>query len=316
MIYVEMHGRLGNQLFQYAAARSLQNRTNQKICISFNKVIGANTEGNVGWQNSLIDFKTKQYEIYENKKNIFSELNFFKKIICVLYAISYKPFMKNLNKWFKYQKKWCPLLDKMGIRWLANGYYNFSNDNAKDFLLNGAFEDPNYFDDIRDYLLQEITPIHKELSANEELYYKINNTNSICVSLRHFQLTGTQRNLYDVCSKEYYKKAIEIMKSKIDNPHFVFFSDDIEWINSVVDTTGLSYSIETPNNPLWEKLRLMYSCKHFVIPNSTFAWWAQYLGRNENKIVISPAKWFNDEFESPLISKKWIKIDYAGQVVE
>lgn len=315
MIYVEMHGRLGNQLFQYAASRSLQKINNQELCINFNKVIGANTEGNVGWENSLVDFNTVNYQVYNKQRDIFRELSWYKQIICIVYALSYKPFMNNFSKWYKYQKKCGPFLDKEGIRWIANGYYSFINNNNKDYLFNGAFESPEYFENVHDELLDEITPKYKELESNNELYEIIRNTNSVCVSLRHFQLSSSQSDLYDVCSKEYYKKAIETMKEKVKDPHFIFFSDDISWIKSVVDMSGLSYSIETQNNPLWEKLRLMYTCKHFIIPNSTFAWWAQYLGRFEGKIVIGPSRWFNNSFDSPLVQDGWILIDKAGKII-
>jgi len=40
MIKVQMHGRLGNQLFQYAYARKIQIETGQKICICFCKIEG------------------------------------------------------------------------------------------------------------------------------------------------------------------------------------------------------------------------------------------------------------------------------------
>lgn len=316
MIYVEMHGRLGNQLFQYAASRSLQKKNNQELCLSFNKVIGANTESNFGWEDSLVDFNTIKYKVYKNKTDVFKELSWYKRIICVIYAISYKPFMCEFKKWYEYQKKWCPFLDRKGIRWIANGYYRFVNDNERDYLFNGSFEAPEYFSDIREELIKEITPKYDELELNSDLYRIIRSTNSVCVSLRHFQLSGFQSNLYNVCSKEYYKKAIETMLRIVKEPYFIFFSDDIEWIQDVIDLSGLSYSIETPNNPLWEKLRLMYTCKHFIIPNSTFAWWAQYLGRYDNKVVIGPEKWFNSSFDSPLVQDSWIRIDKSGKVID
>lgn len=316
MIYVEMHGRLGNQLFQYAAARRIQLETNKNIVMNFKKVTGVNSEGNTGWEDSLKDFCVYDYVSTKDCNNLFENLSVTKRILCVIYAFSYKPFMKNIDRWYNYQRKWCPFLDKLGIRWIANGYYDFKHNEIEDILLNGSFEAPQYFDSIRDILVEEIQPKYERLEQNEELYSIIENTNSVCVSLRHFQLHGHQKNLYDVCSQEYYNSAIEYIKQKVENPHFIFFSDDIDWIKTVVDVSNLSYSLETLNNPLWEKLRLMYSCKHFIIPNSTFAWWAQYLGRHKEKIVISPAIWFNDDFKSPLISPSWIKIDVDGKVIE
>ena len=71
---------------------------------------------------------------------------------------------------------------------------------------------------------------------------------------------------------------------------------------------GGTYNIADGTDPVWEKLRLMSACKHFVVSNSTFSWWTQYLSKSENKIVVSPSRWFNNDYESPLIGKDWIKI--------
>ena len=89
---------------------------------------------------------------------------------------------------------------------------------------------------------------------------------------------------------------------------FFLFSDDVEWVKENI-YTGCETYCEDGTDPVWEKLRMMSSCKHFIISNSTFSWWAQYLSTYKNKIVISPCRWFNNDFESPLIEDDFIKIE-------
>ena len=117
-------------------------------------------------------------------------------------------------------------------------------------------------------------------------------TNSVCVHIRRGDYTYLKN--YQVCSIAYYLKAMEIMKGKIKEPKFYIFSDDIEWVKKNIDF-DVDVTYIDKNNTSYEELRLMYSCKHFIISNSSFSWWAQYLSTNKNKVVISPNIWYQNK---------------------
>jgi len=222
-----------------------------------------------------------------------------------IYYLSYLRKKGDRRQMINYQKKWCFLLDKFGIRWLANDYYPFKH-NRRNLLLNGGFESEKYFSDIRNVLLNEIVPKHELLETNKELFDIICRNNSVCISIRSFhEVSGdNKKSFYQICNKEYFDMAVRYMKEHLKNPVFIVFSDNIQWAEQEFDFIGCKVIYESDGNPVWEKLRLMYSCKHFIISNSTFSWWAQYLGTNAEKMVIAPCKWRDDKPD--LIMDNWI----------
>ena len=53
----------------------------------------------------------------------------------------------------------------------------------------------------------------------------------------------------------------------------------------------------------------MKSCKHFIMSNSTYSWWAQFLGTDVDKIVIAPDKWcLTDDMSVSVYMPEWILI--------
>lgn len=310
MINVEMHGRLGNQLFQYAAARSLQEKVKQPLFFSFRTVEGENDkEGKSGWEDSLKKFKVKEYgTYYGNKSILFLNTSFMQKIIGLLYYFSYKPILLKSEFEFEtlylHQKKWQRLLNKFGIQWLKQGYYNYETVyKHKTYVLNGGFESKRYFDDIKDLLRLEIVPIQELTSKDEELIKVLQSTNSVCISIRHFKLSDKKReNIYNVCTTNYYKTAINEIKKMVENPIFYICSDDQEWVRENFEFNDCKIIYENSENDVAVKLYLMTKCRNFIISNSTFSWWAQYLGDYAKKIVISPSKWYNSDFQSDLLN--------------
>ena len=142
------------------------------------------------------------------------------------------------------------------------------------FYYSGVIEKTLYFDKIIVTLFIEFTPKEPPLAGNKPLYDSIKQTNSVRVYVRRGDYLSPEhiKDFY-VCDETYFQRAIEVAKNTIENPTLFFFSDDIEWVKEHIKSDLPSY-YESGNSPAWEIMRLMYSCKHFIISNSTYAWWA------------------------------------------
>ena len=163
---------------------------------------------------------------------------------------------------------------------------------SRNILCSAYFEAYEYFNDIRNILLDEFTPKYNLLPRNEKLFGEINNSESVCVSIRRGDFL--QLDNFNVCNEQYFITAMKAIRAEIPDCKFFVFSDDIEDVKKNFHFP-FDVTYEKGDDPVWEKLRLMYSCKHFIISNSTFSWWAQYLSRNNNKIVYAPTPWHRGE---------------------
>lgn len=312
MIYIEMYGRLGNQFFRYAAARAIQLKyyPNEKLIFNFQQINDLYKKDPT-FYNVLNDFHVADYEIYQkNGKVLKNETNFFQKIVCALYYQGLKRIKTvDMTEQVLYERKWLPILNRAGIYWFRTGFCQIEKSNFKNKFLSGGFESPDYFESIRETLLKEFQPKHHLLEKNSSFYNKIKNTNSVCLTVRRgdFETNKKIKALHSVCDQEYFLRAIDITKKKVQNPVFFLFSDDVEWVKENIHT-GCETYCEDGTDPVWEKIRLMSACKHFIISNSTFSWWCQWLSTYKDKIVVSPSHWFNNDYDSPLISKNWIQI--------
>ena len=90
---------------------------------------------------------------------------------------------------------------------------------------------------------------------------------------------------------------MDYIQKKHANCNAIIFSDDIEWVKKNMKFSCPATYVEL-DVPDYETLRLMYMCKHFVMSNSSFSWWAQYLSENPEKIVIAPEYWLPENKEN------------------
>ena len=104
----------------------------------------------------------------------------------------------------------------------------------------------------------------------------------------------------------YYYEALIHLRTQSSVTDVEVYSDDPDWVKENFKIDGFTIKIVTPGEPLSD-LKKMAKCSYFVIANSTYSWWAAYLSQADNKIVIAPKKWFNNEQTSAadLIPDNW-----------
>jgi hypothetical protein len=289
MLIVKIHGGLGNQLFQYAFAKSLayKNNTDFKLDIHF-------FDDQVLRSYNLCDFN-----IIENIASS-SEISVFKQT-----KRSAFNFLK--SKLFKPEAQ---IVEEKSLDF--NQLYFKPLTNA---YLSGYWQSEKYFADIKTQIKNEFTPKTPPSTTNYFLLNKIKSNNAISLHIRRgdFEKEETVNKIHGTCSPGYYENAANLIANKLTDPIFYIFSDDISWARHNLKLNYKMHFVDiNDEHSAFEDLRLMYNCKHHIIANSTFSWWGAWLNTKPDKIVIAPIKWFNDaelNYQAmDIVPETWIRI--------
>ena len=97
-------------------------------------------------------------------------------------------------------------------------------------------------------------------------------------------------NYHPVVTPEYLHKALDWIPN---TTCYLIASDDIPWCKENIHLPNSVY-LEGYNS--YEQLWILSMCQNFVLSNSSFSWWAAYLSRHPNKIVVAPETWFGPEY--------------------
>lgn len=290
MIITKLIGGLGNQMFQYAFGYNLAQLSGTELKLDsaafekykLHKV--AIHHLNVNYNNLVIEEKvinnlTSEYGI----KGMLKKAKLIKPKIKVI---------KEKTPGFRKE-----LVKKYG----------------EDVYLDGFWQSDKYFKGAEDEIRKHLMVITEPSPANREMLSIIEKTNAVSVHIRRADYITNAKTLsfHGICSMEYYQKAAELIKSKVDNPVFFVFSDDIAWAKENIDLNKQQHFADMNNaDTNYEDLRLMYSCKHHIIANSSFSWWGAWLNPLNEKMVIAPQNWFSQPGldTRDIVPESWIRI--------
>jgi len=286
MIVINLKGGIGNQMFQYALGRKLALKNNDELKLETAGLARANEVGDI--------YRPFSLEAFNIDKNIASAEEVQKlKYPYGIFSKGWRYFS------FKVLRRKYTLFDPAVLKWKG------------DLFLDGYWQSPRYFEDIRDTLLTEFS-LHSPLSPTVEKYRKqIEAGTSVSVHIRREDYVKNPRVLqeFGICEASYYNKAIEHIGSTVNNPNFFVFSDDIEWVKENLPLPTSTVFVQDKNLRDVEELSLMSMCQHNIIANSSFSWWGAWLNKNNDKIVTAPTPWFNNgSYDKDLIPKTWIQI--------
>lgn len=174
----------------------------------------------------------------------------------------------------------------------------------------GGWHCEDYFINIK-HQLKHIYKFNSLLDDTNKYYLKIIKEN-ITVSLhirRGDFLNSSNINTYgNICTIDYYNNAVKKISQLITNPFFIIFSNDMEWVKENFKFENALYIHGNFNHNSWKDMYLMTQCKHNIIANSSFSWWAAYLNENNNRIIICPEKFTNfDNNKTNIFPKDWLR---------
>jgi hypothetical protein len=163
----------------------------------------------------------------------------------------------------------------------------------------GYFQSESYFSDCKEDILMEF-------EFNEKLQLT-QNENTVSVHVRRGDYVKLPRLL--ICTPSYYEKAVSYIQENIEKPVFYIFSEDVEWVRQNISFPDNSVFMDyDPNLPSSHDMQLMGLCKHNIISNSSYSWWAAWLNRNPEKIILAPDKWDSENSRTDLYTDNMIKI--------
>jgi hypothetical protein len=324
MIQLIIKDGLGNQLFQYAYARYLQElyrETGKEEQLVVNPHFMEDTlfEHNDERKMSLQHFMLNpQVKFLPMEEKVSSMRRFKWKLLMST------PFME-LYRWrIKRQKKDSDSLfchrAKRGVYYTYTSYTEYPSDlsNSKCKYVFGFFQTEKNFLPIAGSIRKELMVRDKPTEENAAMIKLIQTSNAVCLHIRRGDYLNPRWKNLQICTFEYYNNAINELLDHVENPVFFVFSNthnDLEWIKENYHFKDVNGKKEIKliyvdlNNPDYEELRLMYNCKHFIISNSTFSWWGAYLSTYPQKLVIVPDRWnlaVNNDVSVYL--EDWIKV--------
>lgn len=279
MITIVVQGGLGNQMFQYAAAKALAEQHGVGVVIEVSSVSKGQKRGYMLDHLQVPDKPVAQGAVG----------------LAVQEAL-------------KWRGRAARLLEQSSVNFTPQlpGTYSerhfhfdpaFFNQGQR-IRLYGYFQSELYFVGIADKIRGVFQPRESLSAAALEMARQIDAATlpvSVHVRRGDYVSLASIAKTHGILDAAYYRRALRLMAGLIGSDATLFvFSDDPEAAAEMIAALPARLAVVVRGDPArpWEDMRLMARCRHHVIANSSFSWWGAWLNPSPDKIVIGPRQWF------------------------
>jgi len=288
-VIARIEGGLGNQLFQYAAARSLADRLGCDVALDLR---GLDENGD----------RPFQLDLYRVRATVASPQQ--------LHEL---PDWRS-SRWGRIRanlSQFAPAIYSYPLFWPRSFAFDRRFDQiTRPVYLVGYWQSEKYFAWNRVHVLQDIQ-LTVPLPVDTPLLDEIRSTRSVALHIRRgdYVSNTAAAQFHGLCDMGYYLAAINALKARIPDIHVFVFSDEPDWAraNLVLDVP-VRYVDANPTDKGHIDLELMRQCRHHVIANSSFSWWGAWLCESGEQVVYAPGRWFADPASdtSDVVPARWM----------
>lgn len=274
MIIAKISDGFGNQLFMYACGYAVAKRLSTKLALDITYLSTNNLRNYELYKLNIVYDKLFSVDNIQYPFNIV-----VRKILHFLFRCQYKIFKEKITH--KYDKKILSL--------------------SRNSYLLGYWQTEKYFKEYRKDILKMFTPRYELSQACNSFIEKVKNCNSVAVHVRR----GDYVKLGICLNLSYYQHAFSILNERFNNLTYFVFSDNVEYAKQMfknMDGT-FEYVENSSSNSTLDDFFVMKECKHIIMANSSYSWWAAWLNDNPNKVIIYPE---DRLFLTDFYPKEWI----------
>jgi hypothetical protein len=290
-VTTKLLGGLGNQMFQYATARALADRTRSEVLLDVSE---------------FASYTLRRYELDTMRVRARTQEPVPQKPAAEPGPLARKA-NALLRRVFPARPEGVPLYRERAFTFDAAVLQL-----RPPVALEGYWQSEKYFRDAADAIRRDFTLREEPDGANRAVLQRMQGTTPVSLHVRRgdYVSNPTTAAYHGTCSPEYYRQAVEHIAQRCGALTLFVFSDDQEWVRAHMPFAHPTVHVDCnpPDRGVWD-MHLMKHCRHHVVANSSFSWWGAWLNPSPDKIVAAPRRWFTDASidTSDLVPASWVR---------